>query len=186
MGNKDNQHLYDRLIKLADLMESNADDPQFLKELNREYKVISKQLFPKNKEHELPAKKVKESREKALEQIKQYLNSEDIEGQFEDKNGDYYSSDKFIVSWSVNYQGFPHEMSIDKVDGFYTVYSGAKCIVVRRSLVSEKQLKAYGSFERALVDQGLKLCRNKEEKKQFFDKYAVAYNNRLKQKIDGE
>lgn len=179
---KENQHLYDRLIKLADLMEQNCDDPQFLKELNREYKSITKILFPKTKEYEMSAKKVKESRQKALEQIKQYLDSEDIEGQFTNKSGNYYSSNKFIVSWNVNYKGFPHEVSIDKCESMYTGMTGAKCIVSRRSLVSEKQLKAYGSFERALVDQGLKLCSNREEKKQFFDKYAVAYNNRLKVK----
>jgi hypothetical protein len=184
MENKENQHLYDRLIKLADLMESNADDPQFLKQLNREYKAISKQLFPKTKEHELPAYKIKETREKALKRIKEYLEVEDVERQFEDRNGDYYSNDKFIVAWAVNYKGFPYQMSIDKVDDFYSKVSGARCIVARRSLISETQLKAYSSFERALVEEGLKLCRNKEEKKQFFDKYAVAYNNRLKQKKD--
>lgn len=178
MENKD--YLHNRLIKLADLMEQNCDDPQFLKELSKEYKSISNQLFPKTKEKEMPAKKVKESRQKALEQVKTYLNSEDIEGQFENINGDYYSNDKFLVSWFTNYNGFPHEVTIDKVDEFYKSMSGAKCIVARRSLVSEEQLKTYGSFERALVAEGLKLCSSKQEKKEFFDKYAVVYNNRLK------
>lgn len=179
---QNNKHLYERLDTLQGLMERNCDDPQFLKQLGREYRSITKQLFPKTKENELSSKVIKESRKKALEQIKFFLDSEDIEGQFENKNGDYYSSNKFIVSWSCNYNGFPHEISIDMVDSFYTSYSGAKCIVARRSLVSEKQLKAYNSFERALVEQGLKLCATKNEKKEFFDKYAIAYNNKLKQR----
>ena len=177
----ENKHLYERLDYLQGKMEQSCDDPQFLKELSREYKAITKQLFPKTKEHELPSKKVKESRQKALEQIKIHLDSEDIEGQFKDKNGNYYCSDKFIVSWNTNYNGFPHEVSIDKCESMYTGMTGAKCIVARRRLFSERQLKAYNSFERALVDQGLKLCATKTEKQEFFNKYAVAYNNRLKQ-----
>lgn len=180
------QLLYERLCYLQGAMETNCDDPQFLKQLGREYKAITKQLFPPTKENELPAQKVKDSRQKALEQIKIYLDSEDIEGQFENKSGEYYSSDKFIVSWSTNYKGFPYQISIDKVESFYSNMSGAKCIVARRSVLSEKQLKAYGSFERALVEEGLKLCDNKVEKKEFFNKYAIAYNNRLKQKRDEE
>jgi|GEM_PF-5085546 len=177
---EENKQLYDRLIKLADLMESNCDDPQFLKELNREYKYITKILFSREKvknKNLYSAKQIKESRQKALEQIKTYLDSEDIEKEFEDRNGDYYSNDKFIVSWVCNYNNFPHEASIDKVDSF----RGTACITARRSLLSEKQLQAYSTFERALVSEGLKLCGNKIEKKEFFDKYAVAYNNRLKQ-----
>lgn len=179
---QDNKYLYERLDTLQGLMERNADNPQFLKQLNREYKNITKQLFPKTKEHEISSKVIKESRNKALEQIKNYLDVDDIEGQFDSRDDDYYSLNKFIVSWNCNYNGFPHEISIDIVDSFYKAYSGAKCIVARRSLVSEKQLKAYGSFERALVEQGLKLCATQNEKKEFFDKYAVAYNNRLKQR----
>lgn len=47
--------------------------------------------------------------------------------------------------------------------------------------IKGKQGEAYASLERDLVEQGLKLCATKEDKKQFFDKYAVAYNNKLKQ-----
>jgi hypothetical protein len=178
---KDKDYLHNRLIKLADLMEANCDDPQFLKELNKEYKIIAKELFPKEKnKNGYTAKQIKESRKKALEQIKTYLDAEDIEGQFDDRKGDYYSNDKFIISYLCNHNGFPHEISIDKTDSFYTSFSGAKCIKARRSLVSEKQLNAFRSFERALVEEGFKLCATKEKKKQFFEKYAVAYNNRLK------
>lgn len=175
---EENKYLYERLIKLADLMESNCDDPQFLKELNKEYKSITKILFPAKNENAYPSKQIKESRQKALEQIKVYLDSDNIENQFLDRNGDYYSNNKFIVSWICNYNNFPHEVSIDKVDSF----RGTACITARRSLFSEKQLKAFSTFERALVTEGLKLCATKTEKKEFFDKYAVAYNNRLKKK----
>lgn len=172
---------HERLIKLADLMEQNADDPKFLKELNREYKAIARELYPVRKcSNAYTAKQIKESWQKALEQIKIYLDTDNIEEQFNDRNGNYYSNDKFLVSWVCNYKGFPHEVSIDKCDSFYFSYSGAKCIVARRSLVSEKQLKAYSSFERAFIEQGLKLCATKTEKKGFFDKYAERYNKRIR------
>jgi hypothetical protein len=172
-------NLSERLVKVADLMEQYADDPKTLKELTKEYKQISNTLYPKTSEHCLPAKEIKKSRKEALEKIKQYLDNEDIEGQFDDRSGDYYNSEKFLVSWNCNHNGFPHEISIDKVDSLYRGMSGAKCIVARRSLVSEEQLTAYSSFERALIDQGLKLYAAREEKKQFFEKYAVKYNERI-------
>ena len=150
-----------------------------MKELSREYKAISKILFPPEKsKNGYTTKEIKESRAKALETIKNYLDSDNIEQQFENISGDYYSNEKFIVSWLCNHNGFPHEVTIDKVD---LSYSGAKCILARRSLFSEAQLKSYHSFERALVEQGLKLCATKEIKTEFFNKYAVAYNDRLKQ-----
>lgn len=121
---------------------------------------------------------IKKSKQEALQKIKQYLDAEDVEAQFEKRSGDYYSSEKFIVSWKANHHGMPSEKSIDKCDSFYQSYSGAKAIYASRSLFHEKQLQAYSSIERALIDVGLKLC-PKAEKKSFFDKYATKYNNRL-------
>jgi len=43
----ENKQLYERLDYLQGAMEKNCDNPQFLKHLKREYKDITKQLFPK-------------------------------------------------------------------------------------------------------------------------------------------
>jgi len=116
----DKQKQLERLVKLADLMEQHVDDPQFLKELSKEYKAISKDLFPKKKsEHAWTSRQIKESREEALKTIKSILDKGEIKEQFED----YHSEDKFLVSWKVNHNGFPHEISIDLVDAFYYSYN---------------------------------------------------------------
>lgn len=176
MTEKDKSRLLERLDYLQGKMEHACDDPQFLKELSREYKSITKQLFPKTKEYELPAKKVKESRQQALEKIKEILDKGEVEEQFKNKSGDYYSNDKFIVSYNVNYSGFPHEVSIDLDNSF----SNVRCIKVRRSLVSEQELDAFRSIEYALIKEGLSLIKNKEQKIEFFNKYAKPYNEKIK------
>lgn len=131
---------------------------------------------------EFTAKQIRESKQKALEKIKEILNNEIdgfIDELFTERDGDYYSSDKFIITYNSNYKGIPSEFSIDKTDSFYAVYSGYKAIYATRSLFHEKQIKGYSSIERALIDVGLKLC-NKEEKENFFNKYATRYNEKLK------
>lgn len=170
-----------RLERIAEMMENFCDDPSTLRELSKEYKAISKGLFPKEKsEHQYSPKQIKESRENALSEIKDILDKGDVQNQFGNRSGRYHSNEKFIVSWKVNYNGFPHEVSIDLVDKFYSSYSGAKCIKARRSLFSEKQLEAYPSIEYALIKEGLKLCPNKKEKIEFFGKYAKPYNENIK------
>src|SRR3990172_67786 len=124
------------------------------------------------------AKEVKESKLKAFAKIKEYLDAENVDAQFDDRSGDYYAKDKFLVSWSANWNGIPAEYSIDKVDSFYGAMSGNKAIYATRSLLHEKQLGGYGSIERALIEVGMKLC-PKEEKRAFFEKYAGKYNQRL-------
>lgn len=124
------------------------------------------------------AKEIKESKKAALENIKEFLEAEDVDSQFSDKTGAYHSSDKFIVTWNDNWKGIPSEFAIDKCDSFYASYSGYKAIYVTRSLFHEKQLGGYHSIERALIEVGIKLC-GKDEKKVFFDKYATKYNTRL-------
>lgn len=130
---------------------------------------------------EFTTKQIKESKKAALEKIKQFLDAENVDTQFADRTGAYYSNDKFIVTWNASWNGVPSEFAIDKCDSFYTAYSGYKAIYVTRSLFHEKQLKGYHSIERALIDVGLKLC-NKKEKKAFFEKYAIKYNAKLKEK----
>jgi hypothetical protein len=127
---------------------------------------------------EFTAKEIKESKKVALQKIKQFLEAENVDAQFNDRSGDYYSSDKFIVTWNANYKGIPSEFAIDKCDSFYASFSGYKAIYATRSLFHEKQLRGYHSIERALIEVGMKLC-SKEEKKAFFEKYATKYNARL-------
>jgi len=124
-------------------------------------------------------KEIKESKRKALEKIKEYLRVNDVDAQFESRSGDYYSNDKFIVTWNANYRGMLCEFGIDKVDAVYATISGAKAIFSVRNLFMEKQLKLFGSIERALIVVGLNLC-PKKDKKEFFETFAVAYNLKLK------
>ncbi|UOB18598.1 hypothetical protein [Abyssalbus ytuae] len=125
---------------------------------------------------------IRESKKSALDQIKKFLDAENVEEQFKDRSGDYYSKDKFLVTWYANWKGIPSEFGIDKTDQFYARYSRYKAIYVTRSLFHEKQLAGYSSIERALIEIGLKLC-SKSEKEAFFNKYAIKYNEKLKYKI---
>jgi len=170
-------NLAEQFVRIADQMEMFADDPKYMKELRRDYKRISDALYPPKKENQYSAKEIKESRAEALKTVEKYLQAENIEEQFNERGGDYHSRDKFLVSWKANLNGMRIEVSLDKTDGFFT---NAKCIEVKRNLFYEKQVKAYGSFERGLLEVGLKLCANKEEKRQFFEKYVTVYNERIK------
>jgi len=172
--------LSERLCKIADQMEIFADDEDnsIMKQLRREYKSISKLLYPPKKENQYSAKELKESRAEALKTVEKYLSSDNIEEQFNGRGGEYHSKDKFLVSWKGNYNGFRVECSLDKTSD--NLFSRAKCIQAKRSLVMEKQVKAYGSFERGLIEVGLLLCPNREAKKEFFNRYVVKYNERIK------
>lgn len=124
-------------------------------------------------------KEIKESKQKALEKIKELLRVNDVDGQFAKRSGDYYSNEKFIVTWNANYRGMLCEYGIDKCDAAYTALSGYKAIYAVRNLFIEDQLKGFGSIERALIEVGLSLC-PKKEKQDFFDTFAATYNLKLK------
>lgn len=124
--------------------------------------------------------KINQSRIKALEKIKEILSKENVDEQFKDVSGGYYSKDKFIVSWFGNWNGSAVEYSIDKVDSFTSAVLSTKAIYVRRNLFSEKQLSGYHSIERALIENGIKLCSTKNDKITFFNRFAKPYNERLK------
>ncbi len=124
---------------------------------------------------------VGKSKAEALARIIQYLDSDDIEGQFDSRTGEYNSKDKFLVTWNANYKGIPSEFSIDKCDSFYKAYSGCSAIYAVRGLFHEKQLGAYQSIERALIEVGMKLC-GKKEKAAFYSKYVPPYNDRVKKR----
>lgn len=128
----------------------------------------------------IDAKTVKESRLSALHKIISILDKGDIESQFANVSGNYYSKDKFIVTWNGNYNGMASEYKIEKCDEFYSMYSGAKAIYGVAGLFHEKQIKSYPSIEMALIDVGLKLCPNRKEMQLFFAKYAQPYNDKLK------
>lgn len=129
--------------------------------------------------------KIEASKQEALEKIKTYLEAEDVDAQFSNITGAYHSSDKFLVVHIGNWNKIPSEFSIDKCDAFYTAYSGYKAIYSTRSLFHEKQLKGYTSIELALIDVGMKLCKNAGEQAEFFQKYAVKYNERIKKQKEG-
>lgn len=123
---------------------------------------------------------IKKSKADALDKIRAYLGADDVDGQFSGISGGYYSNDKFIVVWNGYWKGILAEFSINKCDSFYTAYSGYKATYSTQGLLHEKQLGGYSSIERALIDVGMKLCPTKEEKVEFFNKYATKYNDRLK------
>lgn len=123
---------------------------------------------------------ISKSRKEALSKIIEVLDNGDVDSQFKDNNGEYYSSDKFLLVWKGNYKGMPSEMRIDKTDSFYSNYSGYKAIYSAVGLFHEKQIKGFTSIERAFIEVGLMLCASKKDKISFFHKYAKPYNQKLK------
>lgn len=119
------------------------------------------------------AQEVKESKAKALAKIKEYLEAEDVAGQF---TGDYFGAERVIVSWNNNWKGFPVEYRLDHCDSFYTLYSGYKVVFVRVSLVQQKQISGYNSIHRALIDIAYKQLCPKKESDAFFQKYITRFN----------
>lgn len=125
-------------------------------------------------------KQIRESRAKALEKIKEYLESENIEIQFENLDTNFYGKERFLVSWISLYKSIPAEYSINLTDASYRFLSGYCCTYTTQGLFHQKQFEGYRSFERAFIEVGMKLCPNKEAKIEFFQKYAVPYNEKLK------
>lgn len=170
------KQLSERLCRIADMMETcDNEDVATMRDLRLEHKSITDQLYPKTKEHEIPATKVKESRKNALEKAKQLL---------QNLPQSHKDSEKVLV-WIGNVNGFPKEFTLEATDSFYASYSGNKYITAARSLVTEKQLKGYRDLERALLEVGLKLCSGRKEKQQFFNDYVVKYNEKLKAQRNG-
>lgn len=134
----------------------------------------------------IPANDIKSSRVAALQKIKKYLESDDIEGQFTGLSGNYHSPEKFLVTWQGNFNGMPAEYKIEKCDPAYKAISGYCCIYGHAGLFHEKQLEGFSSFERALIVVGLKLCSTREAKTEFFNKYAERYNDRIRTQENGE
>ncbi|MDK9790067.1 hypothetical protein [Vibrio sp. D431a] len=125
---------------------------------------------------------VTSNRKAALEKIKEILRVGDVEAQFQHRCRDYHSSEKFIVTWVANWQGYAAEYKLSLTENMYRVMSGYECIYGVANLFNEHQFSGYQSVERGLLEVGLKLCANKSQKNDFFEEFAVPYNNRLKQK----
>ncbi|MCO6366639.1 hypothetical protein [Roseivirga pacifica] len=132
---------------------------------------------------EYSEKEIKASRADALEKIKTFLEADDVDGQFQNMSGEYHSPEKFVVTWKGHWMGIASEFGIDLVDSFYTSYSGGvKCIYVTRSLFHEKEIKSFRSVERGLLEAGMTLCPNLDKKYDFFERYGLKYNEKIKAK----
>lgn len=125
------------------------------------------------------AKQISESRKEALKKVVSILDKGNPDKFFSNNSGEYYSEDRFLLVFKGNYKGMPSEYRIDKTDPMYASMSGNKAIYASVGLFHENQLQGYRSIERAFIDVGLKLCKNRKQKKEFFDKYAIPYNEKL-------
>ncbi|MBT0607621.1 hypothetical protein [Aequorivita echinoideorum] len=124
-------------------------------------------------------KQIADSRKKAYLKIQKILDAGEVDKQFSHLSGEYYSSDKFIVTWMGFYRGIPSEFRISKCDSFYAAFSGYQAIYACASLFHEKQFEGFSTIERALISIGLKLAPPKQ-KRYFFDKYALPFNEKIK------
>ena len=120
-------------------------------------------------------KDVTKSRKEALQKIKEILDKGNPDEQFEAGE-----KGKHIVVWIGNWGGMWSEFRIDLTDSFYRHYSGYKVVHCAVGLFHEHQIEGYQTIERALIDVGLKLCKNKAQQKEFFEQYAKPYNEKLK------
>lgn len=130
----------------------------------------------------LADKQIKESRNQALNKIIELLSSENIESQFEGLSGDFYSKDKFIVTWLGHWNHIPAEYSLNKTDSFYKSYSGYAATYTTQGLFHHHQFAGYESVWRGLLEIGLKLSPSNISKKFFYEKYVLPYNTELLQK----
>lgn len=174
------------LVRIADQMEmfSDSEDQTIMRELKRDYKLAMKQAgIGVNKDKSLmwSAKQIAESRAQALVKAKEYL--DDIE-QWEKKleQNQFGSVEYIALSYKCNYRGMASEINLEIPDSFYAGISGTRCHKARKNLVMQQQLQAYPNLECGLIRYGLELCKGREAKTEFFNKYAVPYNERLKNK----
>jgi hypothetical protein len=187
------QQALQKLARIADMMENcEPDDPMF-KELKKDYKStmeaagITKGGKLENK-HAYTLKQVRESRIKALEKAKFYL--DDIERWSVDLPKLQSGQVEYIaISYLSNYKGMNCEINLEIPDSFYADFAGVKCYKAVKGLFIQKQLQSYPSIEYGLIKYAMELIKG-PERREFFDKYAVRYNNRLQEaqnrKNDGE
>lgn len=124
------------------------------------------------------SKDVTRSRKEALQKAISLIEEGGFEEKFGDKNGSYYSKDKFIVTWLSNKKGYAGETSLDLTDNCYSDYSGYKCVLCNRGLFHENQIKGFGSIERGLLGVIMRLAPNKKKRQELFDRYCEPWNKR--------
>ncbi len=122
---------------------------------------------------------IRKSRAAALEKVTEILEKGDIDAQFADRNGDYYSKDKFLVVWSGNHQGMAAEFSLCKTDSVYKGMTGYAAIYTTQGLFHQHQFKGWPSIEAALIETGIGLCPTRKAKQAFWQRFAKPYNDRL-------
>lgn len=122
-------------------------------------------------------KEVRSSKDKALEVITSLLRSGDVDTRY---TGGADSHGEFLVTWRGNWNRVPQEYSVRLTNSFYMSYSGARCIYARAGLFNQKQLDSFRTVEEGLIKVGMKLCRTKKDTMNFFNEFAVPYNNKIK------
>lgn len=180
------QQAMHELVKLADILETcdagSAEHKYYSSEYRKQLRASG--IMKGNKvanADEFSAKEISDSRAKALIQVKEYLDK--IEYWEEELPKKQWGTVEHIaVSYLANYRGMKCEINLEIPDHFAGSMTGNACYKARKSLVLQQHLQGYGSIERGLIKYGLAICKGREEKKAFFEKYAVAYNERLKQK----
>ncbi len=174
------------LVRISEAMEQCESNSPFRKQLVREYKLamvaagITNAVGRVTNAKDIPATKIKEGREAALVKVKEYLDN--IEHWSKELRKLCTGQEGYIaVSYSCNTNsGIPGEIQFKICDSFYGSYSGYKCIKAQVSLFHEKQISGYPSIEYGLIRFGMALLSKKQDKVEFFKKYAVPYNERIK------
>ena|SRR3990167_2977889 len=172
------------LVRIADMMEANSDsdNPAFMRELKRDYRMAMKNAnIGANKDKSLmwSAKEIAESRNSALAKATEYLDN--IQHWAVELPKQQFGQAEYIVlSVKTNYSGMACETNLEIGSFMYPCYKA------RKSLVMQKQLASYTCVEQGLIKFALELCKTREEKISFFNKYALPYNERVKkEKEDG-
>jgi len=177
------------LVRIADQMEGVESGTPEYNSLKEQYKQACELAgITKNGKStagtHFSSAEIKASRAKALVQVREYL--DDIRHWENELPTKQFGSVEYIaISHLANYKGMGCEINLEIPDSFYGRYSGYKCIKARKSLIMQHQLKGYPNIEYGLIDYGMGLCTNRKEKNAFYEKYAVPYNERLKQQKDG-
>lgn len=169
---------YDSLSGLADMMENFEPGSPERKEIAKEYSMKLKEQKLPGEDFRHSVDEIRRSRKSALTQIENYL-----------YNIDYWrvklpqmqtgEIEYIAVSCLTNYKGMACEMNLEIPNITYSSISGAKCYKAIKNLFFVKQLCNYGSIEQGLIKFGMDLLHG-EEKKKFFEKYAVPYNAKIK------
>ncbi len=179
---EDRQRAVQDLVRIADQMET-CENSIVKRELSRDYKnAMIRAGITDKRGHvtgapKIPKDKLENSRLEAIAKITSILDNPELLKQVQEHTS---GKDMFIISTLINYKGILMETNLEHCDSFYRAYSGYACIKARKSLISQKQLKGYPTIEYGLISFGIDLIKDKQEKIDFYNKYAVPYNENLK------